>query len=92
MRVKVTPKAQANRIGAISEDGACLRVAVTAVPEGGHANAQVIGLLAKAWFLPKSRMEVIVGAASRRETVFIEGDGPALMKRVPRTMARAQSG
>ena len=92
MRVKVTPKAQAKRIGAISKDGAYLRVAVTAAPEGGKANSQVIELLAKAWGLPKSRLAVTVGVASRRKTVFIEGDGPALMERVTRTMARALSG
>ena len=82
MRLKVTPKAGANRIGAISGDGARLKVAVTAAPEGGKANAQVIGLLAKAWGLPKSRLAVTAGAASRLKTVFIEGDGPALMQHI----------
>ena len=82
VRLKVTPKARANRIGTISEDGACLKVAVTAAPERGKANARVIGLLAKAWGLPKSRLAVTAGAASRLKTVFIEGDGPALMEHI----------
>ena len=80
VRLKVTPKARANRIGAISEDGSCLKVAVTAAPERGKANDRVIGLLAKAWGLPKSRLAVTAGAASRLKTVFVEGDGPALME------------
>ena len=82
VRLKVTPKAHANRIGAISGDGSFLKVAVTAAPEGGKANAQAIGLLAKAWGLPKSRLAVTEGATSRRKTVFIEGGGPALMERI----------
>ena len=87
VRLKVTPKAHANRIGAISDDGSFLKVAVTAAPEGGKANAKVIGLLAQAWGLPKSRLAVTAGAASRLKTVFIEGDGPALMERLTKCMA-----
>lgn len=88
MRVKVTPRARASRIGAISDDGAFLKVAVTAAPERGKANAQAIGLLAKAWGLPKSRLAVTAGAASRLKTVFIEGDGPALMGRLTRKLEK----
>ena len=79
VRLKVIPKAGASRIGAVGDDGAFLKVAVTAAPVGGKANAQVLGLLAKDWGLPKSRLAVTQGPESRRKTVFIEGDGPALM-------------
>ena len=82
VRLKVTPKGRANRIGAISEDGSFLKVTVTAAPEGGKANARVIGLLAKAWGLPKSRLAVTRGATSRLKTVFIEGGGAALVEHI----------
>jgi uncharacterized protein (TIGR00251 family) len=89
VRLKVTPKAHANRIGDVSVDGAFLKVSVTAAPEGGKANARLIGLLAKAWGLPKSRLAVTQGATSRRKTVSIEGDGAALMERVTKSLAYA---
>ncbi len=87
VRLKVTPKARANRVGHVNGDGGRLRVSVTAAPEDGKANAQVIGLLAKAWGLPKSRLAVTQGPASRRKTVFIEGDGSALLGRIRKAIA-----
>lgn len=49
-----------------------LKVAVTAPPVDGEANAAVIELLAKELGIPRRQIEVIAGASSRRKTVRIE--------------------
>lgn len=61
--VRVTPKASRNAVVA-GEDGV-IRIYVTAVPEGGKANAAVVKLLAGALGVPKSRLDLIRGAAAR---------------------------
>ena len=58
LRLRVTPKASADRIGSVVADetgAAWLQVAVTAMPEGGRANKAVVALLAKRWRLPKPK-------------------------------------
>jgi uncharacterized protein YggU (UPF0235/DUF167 family) len=85
LSVRAAPKAKRNRIEGIIEEadgGAALKVAVTAAPEGGKANAAVIALLAKEWRLPKSAFTVTRGVGNRRKTVAIEGDGAALKERI----------
>jgi uncharacterized protein (TIGR00251 family) len=85
LALRVTPKARRNRIeGIVDEaDGStALKVAVTAAPEGGKANAAVIALLAKEWRLAKSAFTVTRGVGNRRKTVAIEGDGAALKERI----------
>ncbi len=61
--VRVTPKASRNAVVA-GEDGV-IRIYVTAVPEGGKANAAVVKLLAGTLGVPKSRLDLIRGAAAR---------------------------
>lgn len=60
--VRVTPKASANRITV--EEGR-IRVAVTAAPEGGRANAAVTRLLAKAMGVAPSRLVLLRGDTAR---------------------------
>ncbi|MBM9594962.1 DUF167 domain-containing protein [Roseitranquillus sediminis] len=60
--VRATPRA---RRVALAEDGAALRVAVTAPPEDGRANAAVRDVLAQALGVAKSRLTLLRGAASR---------------------------
>ena len=61
--VRVTPRASRNRI--VAEPGGAIRVYVTVPPEGGRANAAVTRLLAKALGVPKSRLDLVRGAAAR---------------------------
>jgi uncharacterized protein (TIGR00251 family) len=80
--LRVTPKSASARIGGIGEDaqGRCfLRVHVTEAPEKGKANEAVVKLLAKAWRLPRSRIEVVSGESDRNKTVAIKGEPDALM-------------
>ncbi|MDF1793614.1 MAG: DUF167 domain-containing protein [Thalassobaculaceae bacterium] len=82
LRVRVAPKASANRIGVVvaDETGAgWLQVAVTAVPEDGRANKEVIALLAKRWKLPKSALSVVRGATERRKAIDIDDPDPAAL-------------
>ena len=75
LRVRLTPRAAQQRIGPveIGADGkGVLKVAVTAVPEAGKANAQMIGLLAKVWRLPKSAFRLAQGTTARNKTLQID--------------------
>ena len=69
--VLVQPRASRAKIGPV-HDGR-LKVAVTAPPVDGEANAAVIETLAKALGVSKSAVEVIAGATSRRKTVRVSG-------------------
>ena len=83
VRLKVTPKASREGIGAVAADGEPrLGVRVAAAPEGGKANAAVVRLLAKAWRVPRSAVSVVRGQASRRKTLFVAGPTAALMARL----------
>jgi uncharacterized protein len=81
--LRVQPRARRNRVDALvaeADGGVALKVAVTAAPEDGKANAAVIALLSKAWALPKSAFTVAVGAADRRKIIHLQGDPARLMQ------------
>ncbi|MEX2450627.1 MAG: DUF167 domain-containing protein [Rhodospirillales bacterium] len=81
MRILLTPKAAHARIGGLTADAAgaaAIKMAVTAVPENGKANAAMVKALAKTWRVPKTSLAVIAGAKDRRKTVLVAGDGKAL--------------
>ncbi len=88
MRIRLTPKAARSRIEGVgaAADGAVLKVAVTAPPERGKANAAMITLLAKTWRLPKTSMAITAGATARRKTLLVRGDGKALVARLNQWM------
>lgn len=85
MVLRVQPKSSRNRVeGVIArpEAGGALKLRVTAPPEAGKANAAVLKLLAKAWGLPKSDLEIVSGAEARTKTLLIHGDPAALQSRL----------
>jgi len=84
LRVHVTPRAGADRVGAAVGDGrtARLKLAVTAPPHDGEANTAVIALLARSLRLPKSAFTVVAGAGGREKTVAIAGDAAVIAARV----------
>jgi len=69
--VLVQPRASRAKVGPI-HDGR-LKLAVTAPPVDGEANAAVIALLAKSVGVARGAIEVVAGASSRRKTVRIAG-------------------
>lgn len=92
IRLRVTPRASRDAIGDVVADGkgnGAIKIAVTAVPEKGSANAAVIKLLAKAWRLRKTDMRIVQGAADRNKTLRIAGGGRELMERLWRLLATA---
>ncbi|MEX2643428.1 MAG: DUF167 domain-containing protein [Acetobacterales bacterium] len=77
LAVRVTPRAARERIEGLAADAGghvALKLAVTAPPEDGKANAAIVKLLAKALKLPKSALSVTAGAADRRKTILLAGD------------------
>lgn len=85
VRLRVTPKASRDAIGEVVADGqgkGAIKIAVTAVPEKGNANAAVIKFLARTWRLRKSDMDIVQGATDRNKTLRIVGDGEELVSRL----------
>lgn len=81
----MTPKSASTRIGEVAVDASgteALRVHVREVPDKGRANAAVIKLIAKAWGLPKSTIELVSGASDRNKVIAIAGEPDALMTRL----------
>lgn len=71
IHVLVQPRASRAKIGP-RHDGR-IKIAVTAPPVDGEANAAVIELLARSLGVAKSAIEVVAGASSRRKTIRISG-------------------
>ncbi len=87
--LRLTPRASRDRImGAATEaDGSVvLKVQVTAIPEDGKANAALLKLLSKTWKIPKSDMDIVLGATDRRKVILISGDSEDLRKRLDEWM------
>jgi len=72
--VKVAPGAQAEQVGPVS--GGRLRVAVTAAPEKGKANKELVRLLAERLDIRKSDISIERGDAVREKLVLLRGVTP----------------
>ena len=74
LRIKLTPKAAADRIGDTRQDADghdVLQVYVTAVPEDGKANKAMIRLIAKHFAIAPSRVVLLQGHTSRHKVIEI---------------------
>lgn len=69
--VLVQPRASRVKLGPMHDNR--LKVAVTAPPVDGEANAAVIDAIAKALGVARGAVEVVAGASSRRKTVRVTG-------------------
>ena len=69
--VLVQPRASRVKLGPVHDNR--LKVAVTAPPVDGEANAAVIEAIAKALGVARGAVEVVAGASSRRKTVRVTG-------------------
>lgn len=76
--VLVQPRASRAKLGPV-HDGR-LKVAVTAPPVDGEANAAVIELLAKKLGVAKAAVSVVAGATSRRKTMRVDGATRAVIE------------
>lgn len=85
VRLRLTPKASANRITGLKDDGeggSVLNVTVTTIPEDGKANAALIKLLAREWKLAKSSFQITRGATDRNKTLFVAGNTEQLLEKL----------
>jgi uncharacterized protein len=74
LAVRAQPGARKNAVG--GEHGGALKVAVTAPPEDGRANAAVVELLRDWLGLKRSEVELASGQTNRNKQVLIRGRSP----------------
>jgi uncharacterized protein (TIGR00251 family) len=80
-RLKLRVKPGARRACLEGEHGGALRVAVTAPPEKGKANDDVVKLLAGALGLPRSAVRIVAGLGSRDKSLAVDGVAPDEVRR-----------
>ena len=68
------PNASRNQVDGYS--GGTLRLRVAAPPKDGKANQAVLSLLAETLGVPKSRVRIVRGQASRNKLVAVESLNP----------------
>src|SRR5687768_986566 len=85
LSVKVTPRAARSGLAGIAADAdgrSYLAVRVTAPPEAGKANAELIKLLARRLGLAASGLHLVSGASARRKMVQVDGRPDELSDRL----------
>ena len=90
--LRVTPRGGRDAIEGIeplSDGRSVLTLRVRAVADGGEANRAVTELLAKARGVPKAKVRLVSGAASRLKQVTIDGD-PATLGEALRALTQAK--
>jgi len=80
--ILVQPRASRAKLGPV-HDGR-LKVAVTAPPVDGEANAAVIELLAKQLGVARGAIEIAAGQTGRRKTVRVRGVARAAIEELAR--------
>lgn len=77
LRVRLTPNAAAQKICGCFDDAdgeEYLKISVTAVPEKGKANKDLIALLSKKLKLPKGAFKIVSGETDRYKKLEISGN------------------
>jgi uncharacterized protein (TIGR00251 family) len=69
LRIHLQPRASQNRV--IGLHGDALKIALTAPPVGGAANAALLRFLAKLFALPASSVVLLSGEKSREKCVLL---------------------
>src|SRR4051812_29085141 len=71
LSVKVQPRASRNEIaGVLGEE---LKICVTAPPVDSAANTALIEFIAETLEVPRNRVELVRGGASRHKKLFVRG-------------------
>jgi uncharacterized protein len=80
--VLVVPRASHSEIA--GEHNSSLRIRIAAPPVDGAANEELIRVLAKAFGVRKSDVEITSGHSSRRKEVRIDGESSLLSRKLIR--------
>jgi uncharacterized protein (TIGR00251 family) len=75
LAVQVAPRSSANRV--LGPHGGALKVALTAPPVAGAANAALVAYLAGVLGVPRRQVQLVAGATRRAKMVEINGLTPA---------------
>jgi len=75
LKIHAVPRASKSALAGVHGDA--LKVKLAAPPADGAANAELLAFLAKRLGLPKSRVTLLSGHASREKTVLLDGLSPA---------------
>lgn len=76
VRVTLRLAPRASRDGVLGLHGAALKVAVTAPPVEGEANARLVRLLAKRLGVPRGAVRIVSGGTARDKVVEVAGVSP----------------
>lgn len=87
--IHVTPRARRTRVAGYRGDA--LRVAVTAPPAEGRANAACVRALAEALGVKRSDVELDPGSKGRRKRVRVSGKSGVLSERLDELAAAGDS-
>jgi uncharacterized protein len=88
--VRLTPKSSTNRVLGRIEDGDvgwAVKIAVTALPVDGKANAALVDFLARQLGVAARHISVVGGASHRRKLVEIAGDPVVLTPLIEQRLA-----
>lgn len=93
MTVRAAPKARREGIeGTVAgRRGPALKIAISAAPADGRANARLIEILAEALDVAKSAVSIRAGTASRDKTLFVAGDAAALARAFARIVTGSRT-
>jgi len=78
--IVVTPRAHRESVGGCR--GGALRVAVVEPPVEGEANAACVRALARALGVRRAAVRLAPNSKGRRKRVLVEGEAPALARRI----------
>jgi uncharacterized protein YggU (UPF0235/DUF167 family) len=83
--VRAKPKASKSRLTRV--DGLSVEVALAAAPVDGAANSALIALLASVLHVPKSAIDLVVGATSKQKLLDVSGlDADELRSRLEQAL------
>lgn len=81
LAIHVQPRASRNAV--VGWHGDALKVALTAAPVEGAANAALIAFLAETFGLKRSQVSLLRGDSSRHKLVELAADEAAIAARLP---------
>jgi len=70
LAVRVTPRASRNEVVELLEDGT-IEVRIAAPPSDSEANETLINFLSEILGVPKSRLDIVAGAAGRDKLISV---------------------